>query len=72
VNSEFLVDSDVAYQTAREKAADWLKAHPGKDVTFTLGSTARFPAPVWYIMWGTSKEGYAVYVNAATGKIVTR
>jgi hypothetical protein len=72
VNGEFLVDSDAAYETAKAKAADWLKTHPNMPVTFALGSTARFPAPVWYILWGTNKDGYAVYVNAATGAIVTR
>lgn len=72
VNAEFLVDSDAAFEVAQQKAAAWLKTHPNRKYSMTLGSTARFPAPVWYIMWGTSKDGYAAYVNAATGKLVTR
>lgn len=71
VNAEFSVNSDAAYKVASEKASGWLKTHPKAKATFTLGNTNRFPAPVWYIMWGTSKEGYAVYVNATTGAVVT-
>ena len=66
-NSEFIVDSDAAYKTASEKAAGWLKAHPNQKATFRLGSASRYPAPVWYVMWGTTKNGYAALVNAVTG-----
>jgi hypothetical protein len=38
----------------------------------TLGNSARFPAPVWYIIWGTPKSGFAAYVNATTGALVTK
>jgi len=65
--TEFIINSDAAYQAAAAKAASWLKSHPGKKPAFFLGSSAKFPQPVWYILWGTSKSGYAVYVNAATG-----
>jgi len=71
-NTEFLIDSDTAYKTAAEKAADWLKAHPNTKYTMALGNSARFPAPVWYIMWGTKANGYFLFVNAVTGSIVTR
>lgn len=71
VNAEFSVNSDAAYKAACEKAASWLKTHPKASATLTLGSTSRWPAPVWYIMWGTKKDGYAVYVNATTGLVVT-
>lgn len=71
VNGEFLVDSDAAYKTASDKAAGWLKTHPGVKYTMTLGNSSRFPAPVWYIMWGSAKDGYFTYVNATTGAIVT-
>ena len=67
--SQFVIDSDVAYETASKKAAAWLKSHPGKSVTFYLGSASRFPAPVWYVLWGNNKSGYSVYVNATTGAI---
>jgi hypothetical protein len=69
-NHEFAVDSDDAYKAAFEKAAGWLKKHPNQKATFRLGNASRFPAPVWYIMWGTTKNGYAALVNATTGAIV--
>src|ERR1039457_3548997 len=69
-NSEFAVDSDAAYKAAYEKAAGWLKKHPNQKATFRLGNASRFAAPVWYVMWGTSKNGYAALVNATTGAIV--
>jgi hypothetical protein len=71
-NGEFLVDSDVAYKAAAEKAAPWLKAHANAPVSLTLGSGARFPGPVWYILFGTAKEGYAVYVDAVTGAVLNK
>jgi hypothetical protein len=66
----FVVDSDAAYKTAYAKAEGWVKKHPDKKVAFSLGSAARFPAPVWFIIWGNTKSGYAVYVNATTGTII--
>jgi len=65
--TEFMVNSDAAYQTALTKAGAWVKKHPDKKPAFLLGSSAKFPQPVWYIIWGTPKSGYAVYVNATTG-----
>lgn len=65
--TEFITNSDEAFQTASQKAAAWLSKHPGKKVTITLASTARFPVPVWYIMWGDTKSGYLAFVNASTG-----
>lgn len=65
--TEFIVDSDVAYKTALEKAGAWVKKHPDKGATFYLGNASRFPAPVWYVLWGNNKSGYAVFVNATTG-----
>jgi hypothetical protein len=69
-NSEFAVDSDAAYKAAVEKAEVWVKSHPTQTATFQLGDASRFPAPVWYVMWGTTKNGYAVFVNALTGAVV--
>ena len=66
----FVVDSDAAYKTAYAKAEAWVKKHPGKKAAFSLGSAARFPAPVWFIIWGDNKSGYAVYVNATLGTVV--
>ena len=66
----FVVDSDAAYKTAYAKAGPWVKKHPGKKVSFSLGAAARFPAPVWLIVWGDTKSGYAAYVNATTGTVI--
>jgi hypothetical protein len=68
-NSEFVVDSDAAYKAALEKAEGWLKTHPNEKATFRLGNASRFAAPVWYIMWGSTKNGYAALVNATTGAV---
>lgn len=68
--TEFVVDSEAAYKTAHEKAAEWVKAHPDKKVSLRVGNAAQFPAPVWYIMWGTAKDGFAAVVNATTGVVV--
>jgi hypothetical protein len=65
--NQFVVNSDAAYNTALAKAGAWVKQHPGKKVAFALGSTARFPSPVWLVMWGNNQLGYAVYVDATTG-----
>ena len=37
----------------------------------TLANSPRFPAPVWYVLWGTPKNGYLAFVNATTGTIAT-
>lgn len=67
-NSEFVVDSDVVYKAAEAKAAAWLKKHPNEKPTFQLGNASRFSAPVWYVMWGTKKNGYAALINSVTGE----
>jgi hypothetical protein len=69
-NSEFAVDSDAAYKAAFEKAEGWLKKHPNQKASLQLGNASRFAAPVWYIMWGTTKNGFAALVNATTGAVV--
>jgi hypothetical protein len=68
--ADFQTDSDAAYKTASANADAWLKKNPGKDVSFQLGNAARFPAPVWYVLWGDTKTGHSVFVNAVTGKTV--
>jgi hypothetical protein len=65
--TEFAIDSDAAYKAAYEKAEAWVKKHPGKQVTLSLVAASRFPAPVWYVIWGNTKSGYAAFVNATTG-----
>jgi hypothetical protein len=48
-------------------AGDWPKSHPDLKPSFVLGASAKFPQPVWLVIWGTQKNGYAAYVNALTG-----
>jgi hypothetical protein len=68
--SDFSIDSDAAYKAAAVRAADWLTKNADKPVTiFALGNASSFPAPMWYIRWGTKAGGFAVYVNASTGTI---
>jgi hypothetical protein len=70
--SDFTIDSDAAYKTAAAKAADWLKEkdNAAKPVSLSLGAAARFPAPVWYILFGDSKSGFVAVINATTGNIL--
>jgi hypothetical protein len=68
--SDFATDSDAAYQTALKQASAWASKTPDQQVSFRLGNAARFPAPVWYVLWGNEKSGHAVFVNAKTGVIV--
>jgi hypothetical protein len=72
--SDFTIDSDAAYKAAATKAADWLKEseNAAKPVSLALGAASRFPAPVWYILFGDAKSGYAAFVSATTGNIVTK
>jgi hypothetical protein len=65
--TEFAIDSDAAYKAAYEKGEAWVKKHPDKQVTLSLVAASRFPAPVWYVIWGNTKSGYAAFVNATTG-----
>jgi len=66
-------DSDAAYSTAATDGEAWLKKNPEKKLShFQLGNGYSFSAPVWYVMWGEKKAGYAAYVNATTGKIVKK
>ncbi len=70
--SLFTVDSDAAYQTASADAAAWLAKNSDKKFSaLALGRTFRFGGPVWLATWGDAKKGgYAVFVDASSGKIV--
>jgi hypothetical protein len=72
--SDFTIDSDAAYKTAAGKAADWLKEpeNATKPVSMTLGAAARFPAPVWYVLFGNSKSGFVALVSATTGSVIAK
>src|SRR5579863_7552699 len=64
--SDFTIDSDAAYKAAATKAADWMKdpENAAKPVSMALGAASRFPAPVWYVLFGDAKSGYVSYVSA--------
>jgi hypothetical protein len=72
--SDFTIDSDAAWKTAATKAADWLKdpENASKPVTLSLGAASRFPAPVWYILFGNSKSGFVALINATTGNVISK
>ncbi len=70
--SQMTVDSDAAYAAAAAEAATVLKSKPDLKVTdLELGETYKFPTPVWYILWGTKKAGYAAIIDAGSGKPLT-
>jgi hypothetical protein len=64
------VDTDAAYKTALTQAADYDSKNPGKPITFLLEKIARFPDPVWRVIWGESvgTSNFSVYVDASTGE----
>lgn len=72
-SSQFQVDSEAAYAAAAADAAAWLKKNPGIKLSrFQLGNGYSFPSPVWYVMWGDKKSGYAAFVSATTGKVLKK
>jgi hypothetical protein len=71
-NGDIVIDSDAAYKAALEKSGSWVKTHPDRKVSFSLGSASRYPNPMWYVLWGNEKTGYAVLVNVVTGKASTK
>jgi hypothetical protein len=70
--SDIAVDSDTAYKTALTRAGAWVEKHPDKEFSCTLGNASRFHGPVWYVLWGDTKEGYAEFVDAKSGAIVNQ
>jgi hypothetical protein len=71
---DFTIDSEAAYKAAAAKAADWLKQKDNaeKPVSLSLGAASRFPAPVWVILFGSSKGGFLSVINATTGEVITK
>jgi hypothetical protein len=64
------VDTDAAYKTALANGgADYDKKTPGKPISFQLEKVAKFPDPVWRVIWGesASTSNFSVYVDASTG-----
>jgi hypothetical protein len=63
------VDSDQAFTTAAAKSQDYIKKHPGMQLSFVLEQTKRFPDLTWRVIWGESAAAsdYSVYVDATLG-----
>ena len=66
-------DTDAALETARAKAGDYDKKHPGMPITFLLEETQKFPDPAWRVIWGESlgTSGFSIFVDAMTGGYLT-
>jgi hypothetical protein len=65
------VDTDAAYKTALANGGEeYDKKNPGKPIAFTLEKIAKFPDPVWRVIWGesASTSNFSVYVDAMTGE----
>ena len=67
------LDTDEAVEKANEASEAFLKT-PGEkpEITFQLESTARFPNPVWRVLWGVSAGSAKrqVFVDAFSGEVV--
>ena len=53
---------DVAYDSSDAFAI-------AAEVQITLGHSGRYPAPVWYVLWGNEKSGFNAWVNSTTGTL---
>jgi hypothetical protein len=69
--TEFITNSDQAYEVAMTKAELWVKKHPDKKLTLFLANASKHPGPLWYLLWGDTKSGYMAHVNATTGTLVS-
>lgn len=67
---EFQVNSDGAYDAAHQEAETYLKTHKDLPLSFFLASAGKSPNPMWYVLWGTQKQGYLAHVDAVTGKVI--
>jgi hypothetical protein len=71
--SAFHIDTPAALENAIGLSKAYLdKPGPKPAVNYQLEFTARFPDPVWRVMWGESAGSaqYTVFVDAATGQVV--
>jgi hypothetical protein len=74
-NTPFLIaavkiDTDKAYQIALDNGgADYDKKNPGKPILYVLEKIAKFPDPVWRVVWGETvgTSNFSVYIDASTG-----
>jgi len=63
------VDSDAAYQTALENAAEAAKKNKAGTISFLLEWQEKFGSTAWRVIWGESvgTSGLSVFVDASTG-----
>ncbi|MGP8243628.1 MAG: hypothetical protein ACLQVN_03810 [Bryobacteraceae bacterium] len=63
------IDTDAALATARTKAVEYDRKHPGMPITYVLEKTDKFPDPAWRVIWGESAgvSSFSVYIDASTG-----
>ncbi len=63
-------DSDVVYETAMKKGAEYARKNPDKPILFLLELTPRFPGLAWRVVWGESvgTSNFSIYVDATTGE----
>jgi hypothetical protein len=68
------IDSDAAYKTADEKAADYDKQNPGMPISFQLEKINQFTMPVWRVVWGESvgTSSFSIYVDASQGHFLEK
>lgn len=67
------VDTSAALQTAVNASSKYLNKPGDKpQVNYLLEATARFPDPVWRVLWGASvgSAQYGALVDATTGKLL--
>jgi len=65
----FKVDAAAALETALKRGADYAKKHSGTPINFLLERPARYPYPLWRVIWGESvgTSDFSVLIDAATG-----
>jgi hypothetical protein len=63
------IDTDKAYNVAKQRAADYARTNPNMPITYLLEKDSKHTDPVWRVIWGTSAASSAmsVFVNATTG-----
>ena len=69
----FRIDTPEALKTGMTGAKAYLdKAGEKPPINLVLEFTARFPNPVWLVLWGETAglAKYTVFVDAATGQVV--
>lgn len=70
--SDFRIDSDVAYNIAVAHYLTWRKEHPERNLTaFQLSKNPPFAAPTWQVIWGGKGLEYLVVVNATDGGVLS-